>query len=179
MIIVEGPDGGGKTHLVNTLLEHFDFPLAPKAYTGDVTPLRDIREWIEDNAAAGFRRMIFDRFAYISGPIYAPIMADRYQLNIYDDFYWMSKVAYQLYEKTRPLIIYCLPPQRIVSANVRDDPTNTKVVGLTQQLYAAYCTRAALDMGRSSCFVYDYTNPKHLPNLLAFIVSVIEFREAA
>lgn len=178
MIILEGPDGAGKTYLKNQILQAFpDLPLAPKAMASDITPnihmVHYIEEWTNKQRPSD---VLFDRFALISGPLYAPILDDKYQLNIYSSLRWMRNQHATFYGIVRPLIIYCLPPISTVRDNVRGDPENAKAAPYIERIYAAYVHRAAVDDGYPYSYIYDYTEVTsgHKPQPLQRMLALIE-----
>lgn len=178
MIVVEGPDGAGKTHLVQSIRQHFpDLPLAPKAMSSDISPNVNMKTYIE--AWVGPARpsyALFDRFALISGPLYAPILDDKYQLNIYSNIDWMVQQHSRFYGSVRPLVIYCLPPVSVVRDNVRNDSDNAKAAPYIERIYAAYVNRAAMDAGYTHNLRYDYTEGHTVdkPTPLARVLARIE-----
>jgi len=157
IIILEGPDGAGKSHLAKRLSLHFDMPIAPKSMDGEVKPLVDMKSWIETCISKKFQSVIYDRFALISGPLYAPILKDQYQLNAYQDIPWMFKQHWQFYTQVRPIIVYCLPPLQVVKDNLKKDDSNQVIEQYIEQIYVAYVNRAALDSGYSTSFLFNYT----------------------
>ena len=169
MIIIEGTDGAGKSHLIQRLKLHFNAPIANRSMSADQEPLVDMKAWIQQCVALGFRRVLFDRFALISGPLYAPILKDEYQLGIYQDLEWMVEQYYLFNNKVRPIIVYCIPPLETVKVNIDNDENNRSVALYTEQLYVAYTNRAAQDCNFMSATIFDYTNPQHFEKIIEFI----------
>lgn len=143
MLIVEGPDGGGKTTLIRQLQEAFDIPVAPRVVTKDTKAMLNLRTWVDDNLDKGFQNMIFDRYRLISETIYGPILRDKAQPG-FDDLVWITPRMKRLYE-LRPTIIYCIPPLETVIKNITSDPDNKVVASKIEAIYSAYVARAALD----------------------------------
>lgn len=169
MIIIEGTDGAGKSHLIKRLKTHFNAPEANKFVNADQKPLIDLKMGIEKCTSLGFKRVLFDRFALISGPLYAPILKDEYQLGIYKDIDWMIEQYYLFTNKVRPIIIYCIPPLETIKTNVDNDESNRSVALYTEQLYVAYTNRAAQDCNLMSATIFDYTKPEHFEKVIEFI----------
>lgn len=157
MIVVEGPDGAGKSTLIERLKLDLGLPVADRSMTGDLRPLKAMGEWIEECVNAGFQDKIYDRFALISGPLYAPIMDDKYQLNLYNSAQWMFDMHWRFYRRCKPVIIYCLPPIAEVRDNVRRGDDNEAVKDKIERIYQAYVVRAALDHGYPDSYLFDYT----------------------
>lgn len=155
MIIIEGPDGSGKSTLVNKLARELRLPVADKVVASDTTAMTDLVKWTEDNVARGFQPTIFDRHRLISEPIYGPILKPR-QDPSFCDLSWLSQQLWLFYG-CKPVIIYCLPDIRTVRANVaREDTDNSVVAGRIAAIYAAYVNRATLDFTRGVGRLYNY-----------------------
>jgi len=155
VIIVEGPDGAGKTQLVGKLARELKLPVADKVVASDTTAMTDLVKWTEDNVARGFQPTIFDRHRLISEPIYGPILKSR-QDPKFCDLTWMSQQLWLFYG-CKPVIIYCLPDIRTVRRNVTMVETDNQVVaGHIAAIYAAYVNRATLDFTRGVGRLYNY-----------------------
>lgn len=160
MIIVEGPDGAGKTTLIKALLERWPFlQLAPRVVSKDAEAMVDLPAWVENNLDHwGEKPMLFDRHRLISETIYGPVLrgsAEQGFDNVVQMMLWMR--AFYL---CQPIIIYCLPPLEVVKTNIWDDPDNAVVEGKMEAIYQMYCTRAAIDEEATPArvFIYDYTS---------------------
>lgn len=156
MLIIEGPDGGGKSTLVNRLSRDLRLPIAPRIVGSDTQPLIELKSWTEQNVGKGFQRTIFDRHRLISEPIYAPAMA-RTPHPGFCDFGWMYDMT-ALFYGLRPIIIYCLPAPHVVLANVSDQNTDNEIIlPMIEQIYAGYVSRAAQDCTRGGVArIYNY-----------------------
>ena len=67
MIIVEGPDGAGKTTLIRQLQERWpDLAVAPRVVSKDAEAMVDLQEWVNINLSDGPQYKIFDRHRLIS-----------------------------------------------------------------------------------------------------------------
>lgn len=159
MIVVEGPDGAGKTTLINYLLENTgNLEVAPRVVSKDAEALVDLRQWVHTNLRVGKQRMIFDRHRLISEPIYGPILRKKLEPG-FSDANWFAPALEKFYS-IDPLVIYCLPPLKTVWSNVQDDEDN-KVVAqqhVLQQVWGAYFNKAMTEGSlRGNCWMYDYT----------------------
>lgn len=174
MIIVEGPDGSGKSTLVTTLAQRLRLPVAGKVVGSDTQPLVNIREWTEDNVARGFQPVIFDRHRLISEPIYGPAMRKRQDADFYD-LTWLSSMMWQFYQ-AKPIIIYCLPDILTVRENVlREDTDNSAVKDHIVAIYAGYVARASLDFTKGVGRLYNYKTTR-LDDLVGWVEMNLEGR---
>ena len=157
MLIVEGPDGAGKTTLIKKLQEHWGLEVSPRVVSKDAEAMTDLKHWTEDNVMTAPHNLIFDRHRLISEPIYGSILRSEQQPG-FGDVQWMTAMMGQFYASD-PLIIYCLPPLEVVKANIEGDEDNTVVKNHIDAIYTAYTARAALDATLSprSTVIYDYT----------------------
>lgn len=157
MIIVEGPDGAGKTRLVQHLAEKYEIPIAERVVAKDTQPMAgvDLKLWTEKNLKTGLQWMIFDRHRLISEPIYASCM-NRKTHEGFDDVRWLTARMID-FTRIHAFIIYCLPPYHIVESNLEDDQDNTVVWGYAESIYNAYVAAAAGDVARGQAVLFDYT----------------------
>lgn len=162
MLIVEGPDGSGKTQLVEKLRGDLGLPVAPRVVRADTTAMVDLAKWTEDNVDAGFQKTLFDRHRLISEPIYGPILRGRQETS-FMDMGWMADLNWRFYA-LKPIIIYCMPDIRTIWANVnRADTDNDRVksLGITEALYAAYVSRATIDFSRGIGRLFNYESTRY------------------
>lgn len=154
MIILEGPDGGGKSTLARELSDALDIDIAPRVVSAQAKAMTDLRVWTEQNVRQGFQHKIFDRHRLISAPIYDSVL-NRTHPELYD-INWLPAMM-QLFYECQPIIIYCLPPLDEVKGNVFDgDDDNSVVEGHIELIYQAYVARASLDWNRGA-EIFDYT----------------------
>lgn len=159
MIIVEGPDGAGKTTLIEQLKERYGLEVAPRVVTKGAEAMTDLKVWVEENLAQGFQYRIFDRHRLISEFIYGPLLRQQQQPG-FTDLTWSWLQLEKLYGEIRPFIIYCLPPLETVAENVYLSGDENKVVlDHIEAMYTAYVHRASLDLihNRGRVIVWDYT----------------------
>jgi len=170
-VIVEGPDGGGKSTLLMQLRSEFPGKLMERVVDKDTNPMVDLKRWVEEDVDPDMvsekvfnelpgEFVFYDRHRLISEPIYGPILRIRQYVG-FDDYKWLEKML-RCFRAQMPIIVYCLPPLPVVINNIRHDPDNTRVLERIEAIYTAYLTRAALDklsLWGSQVFIYDYTHP--------------------
>ena len=158
MIVVEGPDGAGKTQLVMRLCQQFQMSVEPRVVDSSTNPIGGIslKQWVDEDLLAWPRAAIYDRHRLISEPIYAPIMRGRLADGFEDSIWFIRQLGH--FWKARPLVIYCLPPVEEVVRNVTRSDTDNEAVckaisGIYWMYHANYCQNAA----RANVIVWDYT----------------------
>jgi hypothetical protein len=154
LLIVEGPDGAGKTRLIEQLELVLGWPVAPRVVSKDTKALVDLKAWVEFNIAYNLQPVIYDRHRLISEPIYGPVIRQSLEPG-FSDLAWLYSMTQQ-FEHMNPLIIWCLPPEEVVIHNTKDDPDNVAVVSRIRTIYKLYHMAAARWRGPS--FVWDYTD---------------------
>lgn len=159
MLIVEGPDGAGKTTLIEGLKERYGFEVAPRVVSKEAVPMIDVQQWVEENLQKGFQDIIFDRHRLISQPIYGPIMG-RTDPG-FDDLVWLYDVMNRFY-RTPKMTIYCMPPKSVVLKNIENDDDNKAIADKISYIYDAYAAHVATHWSRpfhsgDTMEVWDYT----------------------
>lgn len=162
MIVVEGPDGAGKTTLIESLVAGFNFDLQERVVKADTTAMTDLKDWVNRHNLLGWdkkRPRLYDRHRLISEFIYGPVMGRDPEPG-FDDLDWVSSSIYSFYSQA-PLIIYCLPPLEVVRENVqREDTDNSVVASKIDQLWVAYSRLASNDCLFHGALLWDYTGGK-------------------
>lgn len=170
MIVVEGPDGAGKTTLIRRLLEDMDLHTTSRACTSEGGPVDNLGHWVNKKFESNVPRgAIIDRHPLISEPIYGPLIRGGYPDNYFEKPQWMTESMEKLYEGN--LIIYCLPPLKIVLDNIEKshEGTTDHLKGVTSSaraIWSQYEARMAVDLawersyrrdGLHHILVWDYT----------------------
>jgi hypothetical protein len=157
VIIVEGPDGAGKTTLIRQMQDRYGLRVAPRVVSKETTAMVNLQDWVENNLEEGPQWLLFDRHRLISETIYGPIVRG-YAEDGFDSVTGMMLWMKRFYE-LEPLIIYCMPPLNVVRGNVRNDPDNKAVAWKIEAIYQAYAARAAIDdaLSPGSTIIWDYT----------------------
>jgi hypothetical protein len=153
MLIVEGPDGAGKTTLIQRLSEDLRLPVAERVVTKDAEPMADLVKWVEHNIACGLHPVIYDRHRLISEPIYGPALRDSVEPG-FDNLRWLRNQQQRL-RILNPFVIFCLPPIEMVEANVSHDDDNKVVRQNIRLIYWLYFNLAA--SWTTPSLVWDYT----------------------
>jgi len=171
MLIVEGPDGAGKTTLIQALQHELGLPIAPRVVSKDAEAMVDLPAWVEMNLSEGFQHRIFDRHRLISEPVYGPILRHDQEAG-FDDIETMQRWMFKFYN-LQPIIIYCIPPLDTVLKNIAGDIENQVVWDHIRGIYSAYVARAAIDCraGRN-VFIYDYTQD-NTHNLISIVKGIL------
>lgn len=174
MVIVEGPDGAGKTTVLESLATIFNLPIAARVVSKDTEAMVDLKNWVELNVSKGFQPLFFDRHRLISEPIYGSILRHEFKPG-FDDVHWLKSMMYLFYDAA-PILIYCLPPIETVLRNAEDQPDIVREN--TRKIYSAYLSRAAIDtvMQPEWTIIYDYTEENADSALMGSMFAMMERR---
>jgi ABC-type cobalamin/Fe3+-siderophores transport system ATPase subunit len=157
MLIVEGPDGAGKSTLIRSLYLVTGWPTAPRVVSKDTEAMTNLKVWTERNVAAGFQEVIFDRHRLISDPVYDSIMRVKSPRPEVYDLGWYINTMTQFWA-LKPMVIMCLPPLKRIQKNLIDDPDNAKVYPYIDRVYRGYVAMTSqLIASGHDIWVYDYT----------------------
>jgi GTPase SAR1 family protein len=167
MIVVEGPDGSGKTTLIKEIQSEFAVTIAPRVVSKEAEALLDLRVWVEQNNRKLDQGVVYDRHRLISETIYGPILRDGTEPG-FDDINWLAEQMHQFYAK-RPVIIYCLPAKGVVLENRSSLPSKA-TYQQASNIYDLYVARTAIDNAFGRSVIYDYTKgSRHLANIMGHI----------
>lgn len=167
MIVVEGPDGAGKTTLIRDLCTNFPLTLAPRVVSKDTEAMVDLVEWVEEDNKKLNQGVIYDRHRLVSEWIYGPIMRGQPEPG-FDDPVWLESQLRLFYAK-KPLIIYCIPSLETVIHNVTDDAENSRVFRRIVAIWQGYVLRSSLDIACGRAYRYDYTKPSQLRMIMGIV----------
>lgn len=158
VIVLEGPDGAGKTQLAQRLSEDLGLPLAQKFVKSDGEgsgtndlfgeAYRDVVTMMDKPP------MIYDRHPLISEYVYGPIVRGI----LPPDFVMPQAHAMLRLLAEQVHVIWCLPALQRVADNVADTETNQQMSGVwrnIEAIYSMYHTMRIWWIGQST--VYDYT----------------------
>ena len=154
-IIVEGPDGAGKTTLIQDLQGHFpNMELHPRFCTSKGGPISELAEAVFRDQQRGPTHYIYDRHPVLSEYIYSTSIPGR---SISEPF--LSDVMGRIRARVarHSLVIFCLPPYDEVLKNVYADSTEQMdgVVTHIDRIYEQYQMHRIMWPGQ--CITFDYT----------------------
>ena len=157
MIIVEGPDGAGKTTLVRQLTHDVGLQAATAVENRD----RDLRKNPRERAYAGLAQavgggtvVVHDRFFW-SELIYGKVLRGESQFSVVEQFRMMN-----LLKGMRCPIFFCLPPYEKTVPALKENPPQLE--GWDQekayQIWELYQSAMQVAANRiDSVWGYDYT----------------------
>jgi hypothetical protein len=156
MVIVEGPDGTGKTALLGRLTQDTGLPLAPKLVSSDTEIVggeQSLVRAVELNCVQGLSATLYDRHPLISEMMYGPPLRQGFRPG-FDDYRWLRRQEQRL-RRHHPMVIFCLPPLDTVIENVkRENNQPMLVVGKIEEVYWSYFGLAA---AWPDPIIWDYT----------------------
>jgi hypothetical protein len=153
MLIVEGPDGAGKSTLVERLSKDLDMYVMPKVVDKDTNPMVNLVQWVHDDVTSGLKRAMYDRHRLISEPIYGPVIRSRMEPG-FDNPRWLREYQ-RKFRELEPFVIFCIPPIEAVLSNVDGDQDNIVVKEHIELIYWLYFNLAAI--WATPTAVWDYT----------------------
>lgn len=153
MLIVEGPDGSGKTTLIERLERRLNLPREPRAVSHEAKVLTDMAVWTHQELNRGFGNRLYDRFNLISSPFYSMLPDPTFAGKMLEPE-WLRE-AWQKFRQVGPMIIICLPPKEVVIRNVKADANNLVVQSDIETIWNLYHNFAAQYPFIS--MVWDYT----------------------
>lgn len=159
MIILEGPDGAGKTTLAETLTGLTSLTLHERASTSTGGPVDDIYEWAEADVLTWpvQKLQVYDRHPLISEPIYGSVLRGGF------DPRFNGPRSAELYSRLAGYgcVIFCLPDLETVMSNLDGD--ENQLAGVEQhatELWSAYVNAYHAFKHRYNLpllYRYDYT----------------------
>lgn len=176
MIIVEGPDGAGKTTLCKWICKKYKLTMGSRS-TKDrdkiyKTTRRDSWSALCLELLCLDRPLVWDRIGPYSDPIYSAAGIPTKRGCSFTD----SEIEiFDVVVQHVGLMIVCLPPLEVVVANVhkeRQIEGLQTTPGLVNQIYDAYIPLADLYP------TYDYTNPTNLSSMIENHLTRRKEREA-
>lgn len=172
MIIVEGPDGAGKTTLIRSLCDALAIPVAPRVVSKGAEAMTDLVKWTEHNLAQGFQPVLYDRHRLISEPIYGPLLRGHPSPG-FGNYAWLSEQQAR-FRDIAPVVIACLPPYGVALENMARELHNSRLFNKTSypKLYWAYFYWASSHPG---VIRYDYTKDS-LTDLITYVTHVLANR---
>jgi hypothetical protein len=168
-IIVEGPDGAGKTTLVSDLHGHFpNMELHPRFCTSKDGPIAELSEAVYRDVKTKPTHFIYDRHPTVSEYVYNTAIPERI---IRPSFLSDSMGRVRSRVARHSLLIWCLPPFPEVKRNTERDAEDQMpgVVENIDRIYTQYLMHRIMWPGRS--VVYDYTRSEASWEALRYALS--------
>lgn len=165
-IIVEGPDGSGKSTLVKRLSTQLGCPIGPRACTSQGGPVKQLGYWVQEDLLSWDDKgtQVYDRYPFVSEYIYGPLIRGSINptlANLSTDYFH--------YYKQNTIEVVCLPPLDIVRANVGQEEQMEGVVDQIDTLYSLYEGHVAM----TKPLVYNFTNSHAYSRLVQTILSTL------
>jgi adenylate kinase family enzyme len=153
VIVVEGPDGAGKTTLARALASHYGFNIknwgVERQQLKDEDPIARCHKAIRDSLDPERPMFIHDRL-YISELIYGEVIRGEIAGTPED-----HRLIRSLFWAIKPPVVVCLPPLDTVFENVKDETTEVKAN--IQEIYHKYHDESPRYFAGMSPMFYDYT----------------------
>lgn len=140
-IIVEGPDGSGKSTLIAHLRDALGLPLHDRASDSKTGPIAQLAAWVDKDISADWEQpWIYDRYPTISEPIYGRVVRGGDIQRPFDNDQYLANVNAVLYRTA--VVVWCLPRLDVVRANVMDNRADQMpgVVAAIGDVHQAYMT---------------------------------------
>lgn len=162
-LIIEGPDGAGKSTLIKQLLEDLpDAKLAPRFCTSTGGPVEDLFTEVMTGALDLLSSdLIYDRHPMWSEYIYSHELGREIAPG------FLTPDAQRLAEAMASIctVVVCLPPFERVRTNLAAEDQMPGVAEYIDRIYEAYMVRVVQYTGR--VLVYDYTDAPSYFTLLS------------
>lgn len=151
-IIVEGPDGAGKSTLIQTLSRDLDLPVNQnRSCTSTGGPVKNLNQWIVDDLRSWDTKTtsLYDRHPMVSDHIYGPVLRKEVQIHLPFGYYR------RFVEDA--IVVLCLPPLGNVTTNLESEDQLAGVWENIATIYSLYEAYARQNQDR--VLWYDYTLP--------------------
>lgn len=157
MIIVEGPDGGGKSTLVRKLAAEHRLMVCSTRGKPPKKPREYAYKALAAAASGNGVIRIYDRLFY-SELVYGSILRNGSEFNDTERQYY-----YRMLQAMRTPVIFCLPPLDVVKDNVERSEQMLGVSTHIEPLYEMYWAIANEQRGdRPYSYIYNYTADRAL-----------------
>lgn len=155
MLILEGPDGGGKTTLLDKIVasglcNHYG---GASEVIHSPGPLRvGLYDWAIGKLASAHDYTIFDRFPYFSESVYGPALR---KMSLMTPTQFISLGEWL--RKKEPLVIYCRPPLEVILESSRVEEQMAGVLNNLGTIVKGYDQSLIHWAGQFRTYQYDFT----------------------
>ena len=166
-IILEGPDGAGKTTLASDLQGHFpEMEMHPRFCTSRGGPIENLAEAVYRDTRGTPSHYIYDRHPVISDYVYNAAIPGRF---FSPEFLSapMGRIRERIAQTS--LVIWCLPPLENVVHNIHEEEQMSGVHGNIRKIYELYQMHRLMWPGPSALF--DYTKSEDSWKHLMFVLN--------
>jgi hypothetical protein len=155
VIVLEGPDGGGKTTLLRQLVSMYpNIPVHSRASSSGVAggPVANLYEWAVLDVQSWRRKPLhfYDRHPFVSEYVYGPTCR-----GIMDDRFHTTRLRRSFARDA--LLIVCLPPLEAVRASVSAERDMVGVSTHIDAIWHLYASLRATWTHPAGLLFYDYT----------------------
>ena len=168
MIVVEGPDGGGKTTLCNQLQRDFDLSIERPQRGGEapVVPVRNrVYRALSRSVKGHQEARIYDRL-YFSELVYGKVLRKHVEFSAFEQIF-VTDVLRAL----KPVIVFCLPDFDNAQKNLVANPQLWGVEENYRKIYHEYELHND-DWG----IHYDYERPNHYKRVTNAVAEYLQER---
>jgi hypothetical protein len=153
-LILEGPDGAGKTTLIQELQGHFpDMEVHPRFCTSKEGPIAQLAEAVFNDVRSKPTHFIYDRHPVVSEYIYSAAIPER---RINPEFLSPAMGRVRLRVAHHSLMIWCIPPLSLVRANLDEEMPG--VHENIERIYDLYRMHHLMWPGKSVVFDYNQSS---------------------
>ena len=165
MIVLEGPDGGGKTTLQKKLI-HIWHGMPPDNYDVQVIhspgPLdKGLYYWAMKALRQAKPVCIFDRFPYFSEAVYGSLLRDHPCMTTLEFIALRERLI-----RMRPLVIYCRPPLTTLQATRTVEDQMPGVLDHYEDIVNCYDDNVAQWIRDFRVFTYNFTGGQEANDML-------------
>lgn len=171
VIIVEGPDGSGKSTLVKNLKSRFVLKSLKTIKHGPPADAQDLYERCRDllmEATESGNHCIIDRFGLIGEQIYGPILRGK---DLWVEIPQKKQEILTAFNTLNPFIIYCRPPATIIASLANhevksyDTPEHLQALQDNQLLIIKSYDNFFANWKSYNFCTWDYTRPENYYDL--------------
>jgi hypothetical protein len=173
IVVIEGPDGAGKSVLAEWICVEFGLKLGERSNDRDhlyQTTREDTWRAVHEELTCLERPRVWDRLGPYSDPIYASFDIPYPRLCAFTP---LELDVFEAVMEHVGLVIFCLPPERVSLENVRDGHQLEGVVENHRHIQRAYEARVKMHYLR-----YNYTKVNALDHVADRVEVHLERRKA-